>query len=142
QASDGPRCAAALSTDADTTKAVREACAQVGARLGTVPDLAVLFVSPHHVPKLEDVAGGVGDALGTETLVGCTGESIVGSGQEIEDAPALSLWITTLPGVSVTTMHLEFARTSEGGTFVGWPDDFDALAVGANLLVLGEPFSF
>ncbi len=40
-------------------------------------------------------------------------------------------------------MHLEFQRTPEGPTIVGWPE---ALAgpwpAGAALVVLGEPFSF
>ena len=39
-------------------------------------------------------------------------------------------------------MHLEFERTPDGGSFVGWPDEMDDVSDGASLLVLGEPFSF
>ncbi len=40
-------------------------------------------------------------------------------------------------------MHLEFQRTPEGGSFVGWPDELPASwPAGSALLMLGEPFSF
>ena len=140
QTTTGLRCAAALSIAADTASAVREVCERALAALGGPADLAVAFASPHHE---EGVAALLCDALGTENLIGCTGESIVGPGQEIESQPALSLWLARLPGVSVEPMHLDFERTPEGGTFVGWPDAVqDAWPAGSNLLLLGEPFSF
>jgi small ligand-binding sensory domain FIST len=40
-------------------------------------------------------------------------------------------------------MHLEFARTPEGATLVGWPDDLpESWPPGAVLLALGDPYSF
>jgi small ligand-binding sensory domain FIST len=40
-------------------------------------------------------------------------------------------------------MHLNFVRTAEGPSIVGWPDAaVDAWPEGAALIVLGEPFSF
>jgi small ligand-binding sensory domain FIST len=75
--------------------------------------------------------------------LGCTGESIVGADQEIEERPALALWAAHLPGVSVQPMHLEFERTAEGHSFVGWPDELgDKWPSRSSLLLLGEPFSF
>jgi small ligand-binding sensory domain FIST len=77
------------------------------------------------------------------TLIGCTGESIVGGAREIEDGPALSLWLARLPGVTIQPMRLRFERTPEGGTIVGWPDNLpERWPDGSALMMLAEPFSF
>ena len=133
---------AALSTDADTGKAVAEVC-RARERLGGPADLAMLFVSHHHGPDFDAFVARVRELTGARCLLGCTGESIVGTGKEIEEQPAVSLWLARLPGVSLTPMHLEFARTPEGGTFVGWPESLpDPWPQGAALFLLAEPFSF
>ena len=139
----GPRFASALSTEADTSEAIGQAFRRAGEELGTRPDLAMVFVSPHHTGALEGLAADACDRLGTETLIGSTGESIVGRGREVEDGPAVSLWLASLPGATVLPMHLHLRQTPEGGTIVGWPDDLPPVwPEGTALLVLGEPFSF
>jgi small ligand-binding sensory domain FIST len=55
----------------------------------------------------------------------------------------MALWLAALPDASIAPMHLQFEKTAEGPTVVGWPDDLpDAWPAGAALIVLGEPFSF
>jgi small ligand-binding sensory domain FIST len=67
----------------------------------------------------------------------------VATGREIEGSPAISLWLARLPGCTVMPLHLDFARTPEGGSIVGWPDDLpEAWPSDAALLALGDPFSF
>src|SRR5436190_1553085 len=97
------RFAAALSTEKDLLRAVEEVCAAAGSALGAVPDLAMVFVSPHSVPssggpRYESLAADLCSRLGTRNLLGATGESIVGGRREIEGQPALSLWLASLPG--------------------------------------------
>jgi small ligand-binding sensory domain FIST len=146
-----PRFAAALSRAADTREAVQEVCdAVLSARAvsaadktAAVPSLAVVFLSPHHAAKAAMVAGAICDRLHTEAVIGCTGESIAGGAEEIEDGPAMSLWTADLPGAKVELMHLEYARAPDGGSFVGWPDSLvEAWPEGATMLLLGEPFTF
>lgn len=135
--------AAALSTDADTTAAIREVCRSAAASFAGPADLALLFASPHHVATLAVGAAEIATHLEVRTLLGCTGESIVGPGREIEHEPALVLWLARLPGVSLRPVRLEFVQTPEGGSFVGWPDDLPASwPRGATLLALADPFSF
>ncbi|MEX0586055.1 MAG: FIST N-terminal domain-containing protein, partial [Pirellulales bacterium] len=135
--------ASAISTESDTEAAIAEVCRSVADGLAGSADLAMVFVSPHHAPDFGSIAAAACRALSTQNLLGCTGESIVGTGQELESRPAISLWAARLPGTRVRTMHLELARTPEGGTFVGWPDELhDQWPAGASLLVLAEPFSF
>ena len=137
------RFAAALSIDGDTPTAVAEVCQTVRQRLGGPADLAVVFVSHHHVPALSAAAVRICDQLSTRQLLGCTGESIVGTGQEIEGGPAISLWAARLPGANIRPIHLQFEQTSEGGTFTGWPENLDDdWPAGTVLLMLAEPFSF
>jgi len=136
-------CASSLSMLESAEDALREASAAALETLGGRPDLALLFVSPQHARSADRLAAQACELLGTANVLGCTGESIVGSGREIEAEPALSLWLARWPGVQLTPMHLEFERTPEGGVLEGWPDELAGeWAAGSFLLVLGEPFSF
>jgi small ligand-binding sensory domain FIST len=137
------RFAAALSTQADTARAVEELCRDALAQLDGPADLAALFVSHQHGPEFDSLVGDIYQRIQPRALIGCTGESIVGVGREIEGAPAMALWLARLPNVRIVPFQLRFARTAEGGTFLGWPDELAApWPAGAALLLLGEPFTF
>jgi small ligand-binding sensory domain FIST len=138
-----PNFSAALSTQENSQDAIKEVCREATTRLSARPDLAMLFVSPHHAEKTRELAQFVCRAIGNESLLGCTGESIVGSNREIEGQRAISLWLASLPNSTVQLMHLNFEQTGEGGTFTGWPTDLpEPWPSGAAMLLLGEPFSF
>lgn len=135
--------AAALSTQLDTTAAAAEACAAARKSLGGTPDLAVVFFSREHAAKADLLAQQLCDALGTKNVLGCSGESIVGVGQEVEEGPAISVWLAKWPGVSTHLLNLNFERTAEGGVIQGWPDDLvGEWPDGSFLMLLGEPYSF
>lgn len=137
------RFAAALSTTVETETAVAEACVATMEQLSERPNLAMLFASPHHLDDIEIAATNVCSAIGSEALLGCTGESIIGGDREVEQGPAISLWLASLPDTSVTPMHLDFNQTPDGGTFSGWPTDLPSQwPPSAAMLLLGEPFSF
>lgn len=139
----GLRFAAALSTLPNARQAAAEACQKAGQSLAAPASLAIVFVSPHHAAELEAVGAEIRKQLAPGCLLGCTGESIVGNALEIEEAPAVALWLAALPEVSIAPMHLRFEKTPEGPTVVGWPDDLpESWPSGAALLLLGEPFSF
>ncbi|MCA9268302.1 MAG: FIST C-terminal domain-containing protein [Planctomycetales bacterium] len=137
-------CGAGLSTKGNADAAIEEACSEAAKSFaGRTPDLAAVFVSPHHVDALDRIVAAVHQRLAPTALIGCTGESIVGGAREIEEEPAVSLWAASLPGATIRPMHLQFVRTLDGGSIVGWAD---ALAGdwprGAAMLVLGDPFTF
>ena len=137
------RCAAALSTNANTSAAVREVCEVARESLGGPPDLALAFFSTHHVACADRLAAEACELLGTSCLLGTCGESIVGTGREVEEEPALSLWLARWPGATITPMHLEFERTPEGGALDGWPDQLAGeWPEGSFLILLGDPFTF
>ncbi len=135
--------ASALSTNPNSLAALDEVAALVQEQLDGEPTLALLFVSANHIAAAEQLAARLCERLGTECVIGCSGESIVGVGTEVEMASAMSLWVASLPGTTVLPMRLEFVRTAEGGSIVGWPDDLpDKWPEGSALLALGDPFNF
>jgi small ligand-binding sensory domain FIST len=137
------RFAAALSTLEHAHAATGEVSAAAMAQLGTKPDFAVLFASSHHREALGEIAERICQATNCQSLIGSTGESIVGGDREIEGEPAVSLWLASLPATTVKLMHLEFDSTPDGGSFIGWPADLaEPWPAGAAMLLLGDPFSF
>lgn len=135
--------ASALSTNPNSLAALDEVVALAQEQLQGEVTLALLFVSANHIAAADEIAPRLCERLGTDTVIGCSGESIVGVGTEIEMASAMSLWVATLPSTTVLPMRLEFVRTAEGGTIVGWPDDLpDAWPEGSTLLALGDPYTF
>lgn len=135
--------ASALSTKLNTEDAVQEACTQALEALGETPNLAFVFFSAHHVEAAATMATQICNAIGTDNLLGCSGESIVGIGQEIEMEAALSIWLARLPETSIKPMHLEYQRSGNEGAFTGWHSELpEKWSADASLIVLGDPFSF
>src|SRR6187402_197341 len=80
-----PGCAAALSTHSLWETALDQAIVGARGSLGSAPDLVVIFISPHHAHAAEQIAAEAFQRLAPAVVIGCTGESIAGTGQEIED---------------------------------------------------------
>ena len=137
------RFASALSATPDAERAVAEVCQQAADELDAVPDLAVLLLSADAASAASRLAELVCDRLGSDRLIGCTADSLVGRGREVEGATAASLWLARLPGVDVQPVQLSFQTTPDGGTILGWPDSLlDGWPAEPCLLLLGEPYSF
>jgi small ligand-binding sensory domain FIST len=138
-----PRFAAALSTLADAEQAARDACRQIKSELNAPAHLAIVFASAHYREDFAQLAMTLRAELATDCLLGCTAESLVCGDREIEESRALVVWVAHLPDVTLVPMHLEFERTSDGGTFLGWPDALsDSWPADSSLLLLADPFSF
>ena len=136
------RFSSALSTASQLDAAIDQVSSAL-ADLDGPPDLAVVFLSAHWSDDCETIAETLCNRLGTENLLGCTAESVLGGGQEIENSPAMSLWLAKLPDLSLTPMYLNYQRTPDGGGFLGWADELlDGWPEHSTLLTLGDPFSF
>ena len=107
------------------------------------PTLAILFLSSHYSASFSELGPTMADLVGTSSLIGCSGESIVAGQVEIEKEPGISLWLAWLPEASVDLMHLRFEKTSDGGAISGWPEDLQTeWPPDSTLLVLGDPYTF
>jgi small ligand-binding sensory domain FIST len=137
--------AAAVSTRPQAPDALAEVLDGLSSRVPQ-PDLAVVFFSPHHADSAGTIAATLREKLTPRALLGSVGESIIGNDQEIEDQPALSVWLGRWGGSSRVTadpFHLYLERTSEGISLLGWPDAL----VGADqktsaILLVGDPYTF
>src|SRR5437588_12708141 len=96
------RIASGISATPDPAKAAERVCAQCAGGVGSGSvDLAMLFVSSHHIPNLESIAGTVRRELRADCLIGVSAESIVGGRTELERTPGVSLLAARLPGVAL-----------------------------------------
>jgi small ligand-binding sensory domain FIST len=136
--------AAALSTAEPTLRAVEEVCGQTRARLSGDADLAILFFSTHHARAADVLVRTVQQRLSPRCLLGCIAESVLGGDREIEQSPAVSLWVSrwTQP-ITMEPFHLVLERTADGPSLFGWPDELTGADSGQSaVLLLGDPFTF
>ncbi|MEX1025785.1 MAG: FIST N-terminal domain-containing protein [Planctomycetota bacterium] len=135
------RFACALSTASSGSEAVSDALRQLEQRLdGVEPDLVLAFATHHYGASLETLGPTVARATGARALAGCTAESVLGDGREIEGSPGLVLWAATLPGTKIEPFHAVARRTDGVVTFSSLP--VEAERERGSLLVLADPFTF
>ncbi len=131
-------CHSALSTARNTNAAFHQILEQMDEGLGNeTADLTLIFSSMHHADELGRIASAFIKENRTHHVLGCTGESIVGGGKEVEGAPALSVWSISLPGVAIRPLRL--GEPGESG--IAWAEGIEN-AERSVVLLLGDPFSF
>jgi small ligand-binding sensory domain FIST len=128
----------ALSVHPDPAEATGEIAGDVLETLGAGPDLAVLFVSPHHVDAVADIAAAVRTIVRPGVLLGATGIAVVGGDREVEDGPAVSLWAARLPAPP-RPVRVTAVRTASGAAVGGLTAD--TCAPGEILVLLADPYS-
>jgi len=135
--------ASSLSTKPDWQSATTEVCQQIGEQLASPANLAFVFISQQHADNADDIGRQIQTAIACQALIGCTGESIIGRSQEVEQGPAISLWTACLPEVEAIPMHLSYDKTADGGSILGWPDaTMEPWPDGSMFFLLADPFSF
>ncbi|TVQ11274.1 MAG: hypothetical protein EA368_05860 [Leptolyngbya sp. DLM2.Bin27] len=138
----------AVSTRPSLEAAVSDVVAQLEGRLPAAPDLGLVFISSSFTSEFARLLPLLQDLLPMAVVVGCSGGGIVGMDaqgqpQELEDTPALSLTVATLPGVSVQPFHL----TVEDLPDLDSPPDAWAELVGVapeadpQFILMADPFS-
>jgi small ligand-binding sensory domain FIST len=136
--------AAALSTAAQTDAALEQVCTESRSHFSGTPDLVVAFFSAHHAKAADRIAQTLTERLTPRCLLGCVAEAVIGNGKEIEDAPALSIWLGRWnKSVTLEPFHAVLERTSEGPSLLGLPDGLvGADAADSAVLMLGDPYTF
>ncbi len=135
------RFAAALSEHPNAAVATGDVVGRVLEGLGDAdqpPDLAMVFVTPVHLPELQEIVATVNATLRPRSMLGCAAVSVVGGEREVERGPAISLWAGRTG--RVTPFHLSVAQSPDGLTFTGWPEVIPADA--SALLLIPDPFTF
>lgn len=135
--------AAAVVDSPQLDGALNKAVKQIASQLNGSIDLLFAFFSEYEPELIDEVTPALQKMSGATHVVGCTCESVIGCGKELEAQPAVSLWAASLPGETIDCLHLEYHRSPDGGMMTGWPAGFeDGWQGNSNLIVLGDPFSF
>jgi len=145
----GATICARLVTGLDAESAVADAARQVAAVLGQPADLVVMFVHPTMCADPETLRDEIMRTLAPRHFIGCTGETIIGTGQEIEGAPAIVVWGALLPGAHITDLRASAWPMPDGTIEIaGWPTSAAAATEDTQLpgpddvaIVLADPFS-
>jgi len=135
----GLRFASALSKKTDTEAAVRDLADAVRLQLGHgAIHLAFVFFSPHHTSKADLIARMIREELCVEVCLGCSGEGVIADHEELETAPALTLWASSLPRARLTPLRLAFSQIHDQIHMPGWPD---SSAESSTFILLADPFT-
>ncbi len=112
---------------------------------GAAPDLCAAFVSgsTFEAEPIRELSRLLQERWPSIKIFGCHAESVVCNHEEWEGVPMMTLWVASMPGVSIHAYSLQFEQTAEGHAFVGWPplDDTDWDTTRA-LITVADPFSF
>ncbi|HEY6622639.1 MAG TPA: FIST N-terminal domain-containing protein [Acidimicrobiales bacterium] len=131
--------ASALSEHPIATEATGEVAGAVLETLGERPDLVLVCVTPPHSGALEDIVAAVDAVLHPLAMIGCAAESVLGTGREVEESAAISLWAARLGPLLPVSLHAVPGAAGDRD-FTGWPEDipFEPQA----LLLIADPFTF
>ena len=139
QTTTGLRFASALSRKTDTEAAVRDLADAVRMQIGQAAiHLAFVFFSPHHAQKADLIAQMIREELSIDVCLGCSGEGVIADAEELETAPALTLWVGCLPHVRLAPLRLAFSEVHDQIQMPGWPEPS---AEASTFVLLADPFT-
>lgn len=130
----------AISTSSSPVQAANEVLERATATLeGSPVDLAFVFVSSGHGPGVQEVVSSLAPRLDGATLLGCTTQASIGEEQEVEEGPAVALWVANLPGAVLVPFSLSFEQTPDGQALVGFPILEEQIK---SVFLLADPYTF
>ncbi len=131
--------AAALSQTVQTEPAARAVAEDIRAQLNTAPiDLACVFFSAHHTAMADVVAHVLTETLHPNSLIGCSGEGVIAGAEELETAPAITVWAAVLPDVNLRSVQSSFSPPHDQFHLMGWPEPS---VEEASYLLFADPFT-
>lgn len=131
--------AVALSKTVETESAARAAAENVLTQLRAARvDLAYVFFSAHHAARADLLAHVLTGMLRPSLLLGCSGEGVIAGAEELETAPAITVWAAVLPDVNLHPLRSSFSPTHDRLHLAGWPEPG---VEDASFLLLADPFT-
>src|SRR5271155_1950343 len=95
-----------ISQEESSTTAVEQVIEQANAAMKGKIDAAFVFLTAHHVGEAEQILERLWLELDPQTIVGCSGEGVIGDDKEIERSPGLALLVGEMPGVRLHPFHI------------------------------------
>ena len=133
----------AVTTRPHLQDALTEVIEQIEARHQDHPlDFVQIFITPHFRMAANDIVKQLQGTLKPQVLLGCTAESVIGSGRELEGTAAMALVAAHLPQVRLTPFKLQTAKwdallepAEAFHQVIGAPEDVKLF------VLLGDPFT-
>lgn len=136
------RWASVLSEEGRSESAARDASTRLRTALDGAPDLLLVFASHHHAGGWTEIERVLGAEHAGATALGCSAQSVIGAGRELETSPGLALAGARLPGVTLKPFWLAPENLGEGDAPEIWRGLAPASGPPAQFLLLADPFSF
>jgi len=135
--------ASSLAAGANLSDAVVRGAAAIRAKLGPEPpDLVLAFASYAYRDSLPHLPALLQEHLPSRVLAGCNATGVIGGGEEIEDAPALSICAASLPGVDVSAVHRPMGDPpDEDAPPTVWRAWLGVAEAPAAVIALADPFT-
>ncbi len=104
--------------------------------------LGLVFMTPHYFPHAAQVLETLRLHARVPLLLGCSSESLVCGGQEIEEMPGLVLGLYYLPGAKLTAKHFDQSQVEACTSPDYWYDETGISPDATNgWLVFADPFN-
>jgi small ligand-binding sensory domain FIST len=133
----------AVSIEKDLDQALRQLTSKALKPLDGNADLAFVFTTPGGHAQNPELCRRLRELTGVSALIGCTGESIFGTGLEISQSPAISLLLVQLKKTHLQSLKIDCQRRKQGFEFPGWPGDLPhRMPENARLILFCDPYSF
>ena len=95
-----------ISESSDFESGARECLAAIEADLKVQPHLLIAFVSPDFQAFYQDLPELVSEYFPETTLIGCSGNGVIGEGIEVENRPGIALTDAIMPDVSIPPFNI------------------------------------
>ncbi len=128
----------AIAEDEDWGRALQEVLEQV---CDITADVAFLFASETYAEHFSEIVRQVRSETGAATLVGCSGQGIIGSTRELEEMPALSLLTLALPGATLQAVRFTQEMIEDCASPHAWHEQLGVSPDEVNAwLIFTDPF--
>ena len=136
------QCSVAVSKEANAELAGQAVARSLKNTLGSKPpDLALLFFSPNFIDEARLLVDIIHHELSPRLLVGCMGDGVIGSAEELEGTPAVILWAAQLPGASLLPFRLQANEDEAASAIKGWPEELEFRSDQPFFMLFADPFS-
>lgn len=140
----GMKWTSSLSVAAGTDAALAEVLTELKAKLGGAkPDIAFVFVSPHHRSHFSQLSAAIQKQLAPRHVLGCSGGGVIGAAHEAEQIPALSVTAAIMPNVEVRPFRIPDAALPDLDTGPRAWEQLIGVKASSNpqFVLLADPFS-
>ena len=106
-------------------------------------DAVFVFASSHYLSAFGDILGSVQERLRPKTLLGCSGQAVIGTQREMEGVPALSVLSLKLQGAMLRAYHITQDLLAAAPDTASWHEALGLRPEAVNAwVILADPFTF